>query len=332
MTYPEQPSRVYVQHAAAVEGSMVVQVGGDLYVSEEGLSALWTQAGAEPGECPYPGLDAFGPGQAQWFFGREALTGDLLGLLDAQLRAGPGGPVVVVGPSGAGKSSLLRAGLLKALQDGRLGAGSAAWPVLTITPGPAPLAALTGTINTCAAALAGATAGSLPSPNGAGSGMPWQAAVANLRTALHWSRSDHSPLRVTVVVDQFEELFTADCDDAERRAFLDALAAVAARMPEGPSGLVVLGMRADFYSRAAGYPVLRAALQASQLVIGAMAPAEVGQAIARPARAVGLRLEGGLTAGPEAGLDPRRSRCSPAGRGRWCGAWCWRARPAEPRL
>jgi Novel STAND NTPase 1 len=282
--------RVYVQRAAAVEGSMVVQVGGDLYVSEEGLSALWAAAETVPGECPYPGLDAFGPSQAKWFFGRERLTGDLLDLLDASLRAGRGGPVVVVGSSGAGKSSLLGAGLLKALRDGRLAAaGSDAWPILTITPGPTPLATLTATIGTCAAALAGARAGSPPGPPD--SPAAWESAFAALRT----SGADQAPQRVTVVVDQFEELFTADCADAERQAFLEGLAALAAPGPDGPTGLVVLGMRADFYGRATEYPVLRTALQFSQLVLGAMIPAEVSQAITRPARAAGLRLEGGLT-------------------------------------
>jgi WD40 repeat protein len=292
--------RVYVQRAAATEGSMVVQVGGDLYVSEEGLYALWAAAETVPGECPYPGLDAFGPSQARWFFGRELLTGDLLDLLDAFLRAGYGGPVVVVGPSGAGKSSLLGAGLMKALQDGRLAAaGSNAWPILTITPGKTPLATLTATIRTCAAALTGAGVGSPPGP--AGSPVAWESAFATLRAALRSRSAYQAPLRVTVVVDQFEEFFTADRDDAGRQAFLEALAALAAPGLDGPVGLVVLGMRADFYGRAAEYPLLRRALQSGQLVLGAMTPAEVAQAITWPARAAGLRLEAGLTvAGYEA--------------------------------
>ena len=170
--------RVYVQHAEAVEGSIVVQVAGDLYVSDEGLSALWTDE-TVPGECPYPGLDAFGPSQAKWFFGRELPTGDLLDLLDASLRAGLGGPVIVVGPSGAGKSSLLRAGLLKALQDGRLAAaGPDAWPILTITPGSTPMATLTTAISTCAEALSGLRANPGDSP------AAWEPVFAALRTAL----------------------------------------------------------------------------------------------------------------------------------------------------
>ena len=58
-------------------------------------------------ECPYPGLAAFGCDQADWFFGRDELTADLVRQLNECLT--DGGPLMVVAPSGAGKSSLLQA-------------------------------------------------------------------------------------------------------------------------------------------------------------------------------------------------------------------------------
>ncbi|MEV8310473.1 helix-turn-helix domain-containing protein [Streptomyces flavidovirens] len=67
--------------------------------------------------CPYRGLAAFGPEHAQWFFGRERATAELVGQLAE--RAGSG-PLAVVASSGAGKSSLLRAGLVPALRRGAL--------------------------------------------------------------------------------------------------------------------------------------------------------------------------------------------------------------------
>ena len=282
------------QQASAAEGSTVVQVGGNLYVSEEGLSAFWEPVATTPGECPYPGLEAFGLAQAKWFFGRERLTGDLVDILERALRAGRGGPVTVVGPSGAGKSSVLGAGLLKALRDGRLtAAGSDGWPMLTLTPGATPVRTLAKALNKCAAALSGRdAAGDLPET--------WEPALARLRDALRpagdtaTGPADGSARRVVLVADQFEELFTAGCPEAELTSFLDALAALAAPGPGGPLGVVVLGMRADFYVRATGYPVLRDALQSAQLVLGAMTTAEVTEAITRPARLVGLRLDGGL--------------------------------------
>ena len=67
---------------------------------------------------PYKGLRAFQVADAGDFFGREALTGQLLAHLaspgiDGQFLA-------VVGPSGSGKSSVVKAGLLPALQKGDL--------------------------------------------------------------------------------------------------------------------------------------------------------------------------------------------------------------------
>jgi WD40 repeat protein len=251
---------VHVQTASAAESAVVIQVGGDLYLSDAGLTSLWTPTETAPGECPYPGLDSFGPGQARWFFGREALTGELLRYLDEMALGGPGGPLLVVAPSGTGKSSLLGAGLLNALAEGRLPVpGSALWPRLMITPGSHPLRTL-------------------------------QAALATLATA----QTGTGDSRFVVVIDQLEEVFTVCESEAERSDFFDEIGTLAADAGPG-SALVVLGMRADFYARATAYQVLRQAMQSRQVVVGAMSATEVRQAIIRPARAVGLTLEAGLT-------------------------------------
>lgn len=235
---------IQVQRAEATDAAVIIQVGRDLYVSDPALSALWVPGETTPGQCPFPGLDVFGPGQARWFFGRQRLTGDLLQMLD---ESGPG-LVLVVGPSGAGKSSLLGAGLLAAISEGRFPApGSPSWPRLMITPGAHP--------------------------------------AQTLRDALARAHNDGAT-PVVLVVDQLEEIFTA-CDDEDERAdFLGRLASV--------DGLVVAGLRADFYARATGYPALRTAMQSCQMVLGSMTPAEIRDAITLPARSAGLRLDDGL--------------------------------------
>jgi WD40 repeat protein len=83
-------------------------------------------------ECPYMGLAAFGEGDADRFFGRERLVGDLAA------RTVATGLLALVGPSGGGKSSLLLAGLLPSLRAGIL-PGSARWTSYVFRPGAHPL-------------------------------------------------------------------------------------------------------------------------------------------------------------------------------------------------
>ncbi len=111
-----------------------VHVGGDIvgrdkivtgYTAEQ-VSALLRQIGAtfQPrpfdGRCPYLGLDAFREEDADRFFGRERLVADLIERVRASRF------VVIAGPSGSGKSSLVRAGLIHTLKQGKL-PGSERW-------------------------------------------------------------------------------------------------------------------------------------------------------------------------------------------------------------
>ncbi len=62
---------------------------------------------------PYPGLAAFGPERRSLFFGREADVRAIVARLDHEPL------VIVAGDSGAGKSSLLRAGVIPAIEGDR---------------------------------------------------------------------------------------------------------------------------------------------------------------------------------------------------------------------
>ncbi|MCS7476841.1 hypothetical protein ACFFQW_01065 [Umezawaea endophytica] len=256
------------QEATASGGAHVTQVGRDQHVHyTNGVRVRHrTTPGAVVHECPYPGLAAFGPEQAEWFFGRDGLVADLTARLDRRLVEG--GVQVVVAPSGAGKSSLLRAGLLPALDDGRV-PGSNGWPKVVFTPTAEPVARL-------AAAVASLTGVDHVDP-------------ADCVKALR--RNADTP--VVIVVDQFEELFTLCSDDRERQVFLDSLVEIAENDGK-PLGLVVVGLRADFYAACADHPGLRAALQDAQLVVGPMTEDELREAVLHPAAAVGLDVEPGL--------------------------------------
>jgi WD40 repeat protein len=87
-------------------------------------------------ENPYQGLQAFELGKEKYFFGRElAIRALLQRLNNARFLS-------VIGRSGCGKSSLVKAGLLPALQSDRL-PGSSQWEIEIFTPGIDPLGKLT---------------------------------------------------------------------------------------------------------------------------------------------------------------------------------------------
>ncbi|MGH3875591.1 MAG: protein kinase domain-containing protein, partial [Actinophytocola sp.] len=242
--------------------------------------------------CPYPGLQSFGAGDGDWFFGREQAVRDLLTRLARQHAAS--GPLVVVGASGAGKSSLVHAGLLaaharagRARRDGRDGRAA---PRLATTPGEHPIANL-------AARLA-------PLVHGDPQQLAWQlwqrpAMLGELcRTA---AAGAGAPM--IIAVDQAEELFTHCANPAERDIYATALAnAWPAR--------VVLAVRADFVEHCITLPALKPALNAPY-VLGPLTAAELAQVVIKPAEAAGLELEPGLVdrlvtdAGRDSGALPR---------------------------
>jgi WD40 repeat protein/transcriptional regulator with XRE-family HTH domain len=230
--------------------------------------------------CPYLGLSAFGSGDARRFFGRERVGAALTSRVAAGLEHGL--PLVVFGASGAGKSSLLHAGLIPALARGVLPVtGSAKWPVLRMTPTATPAKALCEKT----AKLLGTSA---PDLRDSLAGHDWPNA---LRTALGPGNA-----RLVIVVDQFEEVFALCEDEAERREFITALCPPSNGGSSTRSGaqLVVLGVRADFYSRCLAYPELLNAVQNNQFVVDAMSEPELVEAITGPARASGVDLEPGL--------------------------------------
>jgi len=106
-----------------------------------------------------------------------------------------------------------------------------------------------------------------------------------------------APPRLVLVVDQFEEVFTAEAADAGRRAWEAFVAALhaAATVPAGPQGLpaalVVVAVRADYLGRLIGYPPLPAALDAGPFTVGPMSEAEVRAAVTGPAAEAGLAVE-----------------------------------------
>jgi WD40 repeat protein len=230
-----------------------------------------TAAPAPPTRNPYKGLRPFSAADSGDFFGRERLIAAALARLQAAPTAGPRF-LGLVGASGAGKSSLLLAGVLPRLRAGAL-PGSAAWSYLEpLVPGAHPLEALSVTLGR---ALPASSLRAIRADLGEG------ARVLHRLASRLVSEPTSPTSRVVLVVDQAEELFTLTTDEAERRLFIDLLV-TAAGEPRGPT-LVLLTLRADFYDRPLAYPALGRLLHAHSLVLLPLTPAELREAIERPA-------------------------------------------------
>ncbi|MGH3930368.1 MAG: ATP-binding protein, partial [Pseudonocardiaceae bacterium] len=288
---------------------LLVQVLAVCGVSDARLVKQWLQAWQRvrrsPGRRiggpePYRGLVSFQVEDADWFFGRQALIAQLLSCL-ADLHAAGGGVQIVVGASGSGKSSLLRAGLIPALRAGRV-PGSVRWPVVLFSPGSRPVDELAAKLAALTAIPADEIAEVIRADPSRCAGYARRAttAAAGLDAGGDPSLLDTTDRddvargvddrRLVLVVDQFEEIFTACTDDQERRVFIAALCGAA-----DPGGaLVVLGLRADFYAQALRSPQLVTAVQAGQLTVGPMNEAQLREAIVEPARQAKVDIENGL--------------------------------------
>jgi hypothetical protein len=271
--------------AVASDSATIFQAGNDQHLHfGDGSRKVMPAAAGLDAVCPYPGLAPFSVNEAQWFFGRERLTADLLAQVDASMTQG--GPVMVVAASGAGKSSLLRAGFLQGVAEGRLTPeGSRHWPRVLFAPGVHPMREA---INALRAAMPiGQPASDMPPDPGPDD-------IDSLLRDVAESAS-RPGTRVVVVVDQFEELFTLCESEAERTAFISWLCRAASSTPAMTQlAVTVCGLRADFYAECARYPELRHALQALQVLVGPMSEGELRQAIRNPAIAAGLDLDPGL--------------------------------------
>jgi hypothetical protein len=165
--------------------------------------------------------------------------------------------VVVAGPSASGKSSLLTAGLIASMRDAGLH-GLRRPRELIMSPGSEPWTALAR----CLARLASEEPASL------------RARLAEDPTRLDLvfrGQQYGQDERPVLVVDQFEELFTACSEEAVRRGFIEALCLAARSGPAGAvaPAVVVLGVRTDFYGHCAAYPSLTAALE-RPVIVGPM--------------------------------------------------------------
>jgi WD40 repeat protein len=207
---------------------------------------------------PYPGLASFTEEDAEYFFGREAEVELMWRKLEGPVRM-----LALVGPSGAGKTSFLHAGLLPTRRAG--------WGYLVCTPGGDPRAslrrALVAAFGNDADAIRELAAGGDDSIVDSISG---------------WAKQvDHA----VVVVDQFEELFTLNTSDEERR-----FSGLLGRLVLEADVFVLLSMRDDFLYHCHRHKALQPVLS-DLTMLGPPEGAALRRALVQPATTCGYRFE-----------------------------------------
>ncbi len=222
---------------------------------------------------PYQGLRAFDEADSKRFFGREQLTEHLLN------RVAEKGEfarfLAVVGPSGSGKSSLVKAGLIPALRDGRL-AGSQNWFIVSITPSTNPKLELRNAL----LSIATDTDASLSILSN------------NQKDGLHKAVLSILPdddSEFLLVIDQFEELFTHQEDEKRTAFFLENLY-YAVVHPQSRFRLII-SLRADFYDRPLMYENFSMLMRNRTDIVVPMRAEDLERAIVEPARIAGVVYE-----------------------------------------
>lgn len=213
---------------------------------------------APTGVCPYRGLLAFREEDARLYHGRDDAVGRIVRKLEHGRLVG------VVGASGSGKSSAVFAGVIPRLHR------ASSWDVFSMRPGADPFAALARCLR-------------LRSDGG-----PFSA-----REALAAIEQRAQASQALLVIDQFEELFTHASDGETVAAFLGVVVGLS-RLTRAMTVSVVLTFRGDFYGRLIAHRDISDALQDSVVHLPPMTRSELRQAVAEPARLVGLALEPGL--------------------------------------
>ncbi len=236
---------------------------------------------------PYVGLRAFNREESAIFFGREEHTDALLDALTRQQF------LAVVGLSGSGKSSLVKCGLIPALEAGYLSGAGTHWHIADFRPGSDPFKNLADALHEQADLPAGLENTLLNS--GAFS--------------LHEHLAEH-PLpkscKLLLICDQFEELFryseqkTLSSNQQTQAAAFVALLLASSRAHTLADGRIsngiylVLTMRSDFLGECAQFVGLAEAINQGLYLTPRLNREQLRLAIEEPALIAGGEAEPAL--------------------------------------
>jgi WD40 repeat protein/DNA-binding SARP family transcriptional activator len=251
-----------------------------------------------PAINPYCGLNAFGQEQAGVFFGREETVERLLAEVERRSL------LLLVGVSGSGKSSLLHAGLLPALLNQADGASERR--VITLHPGDDAFATLSQALRPL-----------LPPVHSLSLADDLRTGATSLPRLLKEAifAETSKPVSLVILIDQFEELFLSQQENAFGQHFLKPLAEAASESFAPHRVALVIALRADFLGQALTYGAFANVIQDRIFALGAMSRAEMARAVELPAQMQNVHFEPGLVerllddVGDEAGRLPLLEFC-----------------------
>ncbi len=252
---------------------------------ERFLAALWDADHLDDGRSarpapprqllrnPYKGLRAFQESDADDFYGREHLVTRLRDMLETRRL------VAIVGPSGSGKSSVMKAGLsahLRNRNDGRVRL------VTEMFPGAFPFEELESALLRVGVDRTSVLDDLLGDERG----------LSRVLRRILPDVPESGGVELVLMIDQFEELFSAVDDEQTRSLFIANLTNA---VEELHSRLrVVLTVRADFFDRPLEYAEFGSLVEAGLVPVTVPDADGLEAAITEPARSVGVELEAGL--------------------------------------
>lgn len=251
---------------------------------------------------PFRGLAVYEFEHAAIFYGRDAAVRTASEQLIASAAAGTAF-LLVRGASGSGKSSLVRAGLLPELYVPRAVSGVGAWRRVLFQPRDNPDDLFLGLARRLVEQGSGIGLAEMLSAdftveklaqhlrnNAAAPAAPFAQTLGQVAAAMRGRGEllDGERVRLVLVIDQIEELFTfATISEEQRQSFVKLLDGLAR------SGVVwvVATMRSDFWHRVGEVPELRALADGGRaLDLWPPDAAELTEIIRRPATAAGLEF------------------------------------------
>jgi energy-coupling factor transporter ATP-binding protein EcfA2 len=221
---------------------------------------------------PFPGLRPFRitatADESLIFYGRNRAKDEILARLNSSHL------VFVVGPSGCGKSSLLKVGVIPALEAGLLTHAGANWRTGEMRPGDRP-------VRNLACALAG-----LRTDAGANDISDQLYDVLCSDESGLWLAAEILAPRATpnpllILIDQFEEVFGSQISaPSESKLLLELIVAFWAKAH--PNLFLVVNMRTDFLEQCANFPKLADAINATLFITPVLRDSELKDVISQP--------------------------------------------------